>query len=118
MRIAAIGFEPPEVLRRYRDRLGLEVELYTDPERATYAAFGFARGSVARVWLDPRVWARYADLLRRGRRIERIGSDTLQLGGDVVVAADGRVRWIHRSTGPGDRPSFAAVRAACEDARR
>ena len=30
--------------------------------------------------------------------------DTLQLGGDVVIGPDGRIRFLYRSEGPDDRP--------------
>lgn len=109
-RVVVVSFARPASLAAYRDRFGLgDVLLLSDPERLAYAAFGFDRGSVARVWLDPRVWLRYAGLLARGRRLEATDDDTLQLGGDVLVAPDGRVRWIYRSTGPEDRPTPAAL---------
>ena len=98
-------FAPPELLAAFEREMALDVPLYGDPERAVYDAFGFGRASVARVWLDPRVWWRYARLRLRGRRFARIEQDTLQLGGDAVLDAGGRLRWIRRSRGPEDRPS-------------
>ncbi len=111
-RVACISFAAPELLRAYRDKVGVRAPLYADPERAAYRAFGFGRGSVGRVWLDPRVIGRYAQLRMRGKRPERPAQDTLQLGGDVVVGADGRVAWVYRSAGPEDRPSVASIGAA------
>ncbi len=110
--VACISFAPPELLRAYRDKVCVHAPLYADPERAAYRAFGFGRGSVSRVWLDPRVIGRYAQLWMRGKRPERPAQDTLQLGGDVVVGADGRVAWVYRSVGPEDRPSVASIGAA------
>jgi hypothetical protein len=113
VRVVVVGFAAPESLAAYRRRQGLdELLVLSDPQRRAYRAFGFDRGSVARVWLDPRVWRRYAQLIRRGRRIERSKEDTLQLGGDVLVDPDGRVRWIHTSRGPEDRPTIATLRRA------
>jgi hypothetical protein len=103
--LAAISFAAPEALAAYERGLGLSLELYGDPDRAAYRAFGFERASIARAWLDPRVWARYGQLVMSGRRLRAPGEDTLQLGGDVVVDAAGIVRWVHRSRGPEDRPS-------------
>lgn len=112
-RVVVVSFAAPESLSAYRDRLGLAgALLFSDTDRAAYAAFGFDRASAARVWLDPRVWWRYAQLLRAGRRPERLEDDALQLGGDVLTDSTGRVTWIHRSTGPEDRPSIAQVLAA------
>lgn len=111
--VAIISFAAPPALRAYETGFGLEdAALFSDPERHAYAAFGFDRASVARVWLDPRVWLSYAKLVARGRRPAPPEEDTLQLGGDVLVGPDGRIRWIHRSTGPADRPTIAQVLAA------
>ena len=108
-----ISFAIPEMLRLYREEHALgEARLFTDVDRAAYAAFGFGRAGAARVWLHPRVWARYAGLIARGRRPQPPQDDTLQLGGDVLVGQDGHVRWVHRSQGPEDRPSLDALRAA------
>lgn len=113
VRVLVISFAAPPSLAAYRERFGLEgAALLSDEERVAYAAFGFDRASVARAYLDPRVWRRYAGLLARGRRLERPEEDTLQLGGDVLADAQGRVRWIHRSRGPEDRPSLEALRRA------
>jgi hypothetical protein len=111
--VVVISFAAPSRLRVYRRQHDLaSVRLYSDPGRAAYRAFGFQRAGVARVWLDPRVWARYAQLVARGRLPRPVHDDTLQLGGDVLADATGRVHWIHRSRGPEDRPSIDAILAA------
>jgi alkyl-hydroperoxide reductase/thiol specific antioxidant family protein len=111
-RVVCVSFARAQLLDAYRRELGIEVELYSDPELAAYRAFGFGRASVARAWLHPRVWMRYGQLLARGWRLRPPREDTLQLGGDVVSGADGRVRWVYRSAGPEDRPSLALLTAA------
>jgi len=117
LQVVAVAFAPFDVLAGYQRRLGLDdVPVLSDPERRAYRAFGFGRGSIARVWLDPRVWRRYLSLIRHGRHPERVREDTLQLGGDVLIDPSGRVRWVYASRGPDDRPSLAAIRAARDDA--
>lgn len=112
LRVAVVGFADQQALARYQQSLGLgDTIVLADPGRASYRAFGFGRGSVNRVWLDPRVWARYLSLVARGRRLAAPEQDTLQLGGDVLVRADGRIGWIYRSRGPEDRPSVAEIAA-------
>jgi hypothetical protein len=112
-RVACVTFAQPPMLRAFESGLGLDrIELYGDPERRSYDAFQFGRGSLARVWLDPRVWRRYGQLLRRGRRPVRAEQDTLQLGGDAVLDADARLRWVFRSRGPDERPSVDDLVAA------
>lgn len=101
--VALVTFAPRRVLRGYRNRLGLPFPVLSDEERAVYRAYGLGRGPWWRVW----GWStarRYATLLRRGRRLEAVRGDTLQLGGDAVVGRDGRVLYLYRSTGPADRP--------------
>ena len=116
-RVVVVSFAAPASLAAYRERFDLhDATLLCDEARAVYAAFGFDRATRRRVWLDPRVWRRYAALLRQGRRLEAPDEDVLQLGGDVLVDPDGRVAWIHRSTGPEDRPALGALLAARDDA--
>ena len=106
------------MLRGFERKMQLPYPIYGDPDRETYRAFGFGRASARRVWLDPRVAARYARLLARGRRpdAEAPKQDTLQLGGDAVIDARSHLSWIYRSSGPDDRPPVdrlvAAMRAA------
>lgn len=117
-RVACVTFAEPVMLAAFESGLGLDrIELYGDPDRHSYDALGFGRGSIRRVWLDPRVWLRYAQLLLRGRRPEPVRQDTLQLGGDAVLDAEGRLRWIFRSRGPDERPSVERLLAALESAR-
>jgi len=111
-RIVCVTFAESPMLALFERELGLPVEYLGDPEREMYRAFGFGRGSVARVWLDPRVLARYARLVVSGYRPKGPEQDTLQLGGDVLADAEGRIAWIYRSRGPEDRPSVAEILAA------
>jgi hypothetical protein len=115
-RVACVTFAEPPMLRGFERKLELPYPVWGDPGRASYRAMGFERASWRRVWLDPRVWARYARLLARGRRTERSGQDELQLGGDVVLDAAGRLAWIYRSEGPDDRPGVEALVGAVREA--
>jgi peroxiredoxin len=113
LRVVLVAFAPAESLAAYQHRKGLDdLLVLSDPDRRAYHAFGFDRGTVLRVWLDPRVWRRYAQLIRRGRRPEHAQEDTLQLGGDVLIDAAGRIAWVYRSRGPEDRPSTAQIQQA------
>jgi len=115
-RVVCVTLAAPALLRAFERELRVDLPLLGDPDRAVYDAFGFGRGSVRRVWLDPRVWARYAQLLARGPRPGWSGQDTLQLGGDAVVDAAGNIRWIYRSAGPDDRPSVSTLAAQLRSA--
>lgn len=115
--MVCVTFAEPRMLRGFERKMKLPYPIYGDPNRATYGALGFGRASARRVWLDPRVWRRYAALLRRGRRPGGPAEqDTLQLGGDAVLDSRAQLSWVYRSEGPEDRPAVddvvAAVRAA------
>lgn len=111
LNIAVVSFAEPDELAEHETELRLDIDYYSDPDRAAYAAFGFGRASIMRVWLDPRVWAAYARLLAKGQRPKRFRQDKLQMGGDVLVREDGTIAWVCRSTGPEDRPSVSRIRA-------
>lgn len=105
-RLLCVTFVEPALLAAYERELALDgIEFFGDPARASYAALGFERASFARVWLHPAVWRRYAALIARGRRPHPPGQDVYQLGGDAVLDAGGRLRWVFASAGPEDRPT-------------
>ena len=109
--VALVTFTAPRNLRGYRSRLGLPFAVLADEDRRTYRAYGLGRGPWWRVW-GPATLRAYARLLRRGGRVARPTEDTLQLGGDFVVDAAGRLAYVHRSTGPADRPPVDDLVAA------
>ncbi len=110
----------PSSIRPFVPTVQAEVVVLCDPDRIAYAALGLGRLSRRRVWLDPRVWRRYAALLLRGRRLERPdpADDVLQQGGDAILDWEGRLAWVHRGRGPEDRPSVDEVIAAMRRADR
>ncbi len=110
--VVCVTFTGPPLLDAFRKELDLPFELYADTDRELYRALGFGRGSFARVWLNPRVWARYAKLIARGERPKPPEDDTMQLGGDAVTDADGEVTWVYPSASPADRPSVDELIAA------
>ncbi len=107
----------PELLTAYLRENPLPFPAVSDPSRTAYAAFGLERSSWGRM-LRPRVLAGYLRLIFRGQR-PRLPSgreDVRQLGGDFVLDAAGRLRYVYRSAEPTDRPGvddlLRAVRAA------
>lgn len=104
--VVVVMFAPQRILRGYRSRFAAPLVVVTDEERSAYRAFGLGRGP----WWKVYGWStmkRYWHLIRRGRHFERPRphDDTLQLGGDFVVGADGRLLLVFRSSGPSDRPA-------------
>jgi len=101
-------------LAGYREHLGIDFPILADPDRTLYLAVGAGRGSLRRVW-SPGTVALYARLLRKGRRLRRPHDDTRQLGADLLVDADGRLRRVWLPESPDVRPDVADLVAAVRD---
>ena len=115
-RAVFVVHDEPELVRRVMLRdLEVPFPVLVDLDRVAYAAWGLRRSGAARVWLDPRVWARYAVLLMRGERVQTLGRDTLQLGGDFVVDPEGVLAYSrpqHRDDRPPTLELLRQLRAA------
>ncbi|MGH1504166.1 MAG: AhpC/TSA family protein [Acidimicrobiales bacterium] len=118
--VAVVTFTPahqvPDRLAAHRRHLGVPFPILSDPTLDAYHRFGFGRGSRRQVW-NPGTLALYGRLLRRGRRLERSDQDIRQLGGDVVLDAEGIEVEVFRPPSPDARPSIDALVAAVERAR-
>jgi alkyl-hydroperoxide reductase/thiol specific antioxidant family protein len=104
--VLVISFDPPRRVRGYCRRLRLPFRCLSDEARAAYRAYGLGRASWFRT-LTPRALAPYLPLFfrRRGPRPAYGGQDLRQLGGDFVVAPDGRLALAYAAHDPADRPS-------------
>lgn len=102
-----------ERLAAYREHLGIDFPILSDPDRTLYRTVGAGKGSLRRVW-SPGTIALYARLLRRGRRLRPPKDDTRQLGADLLVDADGRLRRVWLPAGPDLRPSVDELVAAVD----
>jgi hypothetical protein len=101
--------EPGLVRRTMLAGLDVPYPVLVDSDRRAYRAWGLRRGSVLDTWLYPRAWVTYARLLLGGRdRFRGRGRDTLQLGGDFIVAGDGTIVYS-RPQSRDDRPPVAVL---------
>lgn len=104
----------PELIRSTMlDGIDCPFPVLVDVDRAAYDAWGLRRASAARIWLDPKVWRQYVDLLRAGHRLRRMGRDVRQLGGDFVIGPDQTVVYA-RPQRRDDRPAVGELLAAIE----
>jgi hypothetical protein len=115
---AAALFVVHDETRRVRDSLLRDIgpipfPILVDRERWAYAAWGLGRAAWWRVWLDPKIWVQYATLLVGGSRLRRTGHDTLQLGGDFVIAPDGAIAYS-RPQRRDDRPPVGRLLAVID----
>lgn len=107
--VAIVSPAEPESLERVGRELGLTVSLLSDPTWSTYRAFGFGRAGARTLLLSPRTWWAGFRAVLKGRPPRRPTEDYSELGGDVLLAPDGRAAWIRRSRNAADRPRPAEV---------
>jgi len=105
----AVVHDPPELLRRTMLRdLEIPYPVLIDRELGAYRRWGLGRAGRARTLLSPHVLAGYARFLRGGERLGG-GSQPWQLGGDFVIASDGRVAYSHPQRTVDDRPAVGLL---------
>ena len=106
-RIVVVSFGQAWQARAWLEETGAAFQLWLDPERAAYRAYGLEY-SLLRSWA-PRVWRRYAQLMLAGRKWRGLQGDSGQLGGDFVVDAGGILRLAYPSRDPTDRPPVSEL---------
>jgi peroxiredoxin len=106
----------PEMLAIFLSEQPLPFPAVADPERIAYRAFGLERTSWAKM-LGPGVILRYLRLVLGGwlPKRPRGGEDVLQLGGDFLLDAEGRLVYAYRSMTPTDRPGVEELLEAVRD---
>ena len=115
--VVLVTFTKPAQLTTYSQNHDLPFAILVDADRVAYRAYGLGRGSVRRVW-GWKAARKYLELLRSDglSGLARPTEDTLQLGGDFVIAPDGTLAYGFWGAGPDDRPSvddlIEAVRGA------
>ena len=102
VQVLIISFGADHWARAWLQETGSPFPLLRDLERATYQAYGLG-SSFIRVW-SPKVMWHYLKLILRGEHMRPVQGDPHQLGGDVIVDAEGVIRLTHRSKDPVDRP--------------
>jgi alkyl hydroperoxide reductase subunit AhpC len=104
--VIAISMSRPETLARYLAARAMPIPMFADPDRRVYAELGLARTSWGKLLRPSIIW-KYLKMIARGGKLRPVptGEDALQLGGDFLVASDGRILWEYRSSDPTDRPT-------------
>ena len=82
-----------------------EARAVADRQRRFYDAFGLSRGSMISVMLDPRIWARGIEALRKRNAVGIPRGDTLTLPGFFLVRENVIVA-SYRSRYSADHPDF------------
>jgi peroxiredoxin len=114
-RLYLIGQATPRQAAHFRRRLGIELPILTDEHRESYKAAGAKIATFGEL-LGPRVVAKgLLASARTGVVQGRTIGHPAQLGGAMLVRADGSVAWTHMSQDASDNASVEqlldAVRA-------
>ena len=115
VQVLVVTFEKPVHARQYSADFSLRWPLLIDQDRRLYAAYGMEAGQWRKL-LGPKACLTYARLLVRGRRLRRVHGDVRQLGGNVVIDAEGVVRFHHVAHSPADRPGVTELLSVIDDA--
>jgi peroxiredoxin len=111
--VLVVSFASAAQVATYLAKCPQPFPVVADPTRAAYQAFGLG-STTLKAMLRPGTVATYVGMIFRGWLPTRpaANDDLLQLGGDFVLDADGRVRYAHPSGGATDRPSAQQLLAA------
>jgi len=127
-RLALVGQGTPDEAKRFRRVQSIDVPVYSDPERRGYDAAGAKVATLSEL-VNARIVARalkhtVASRMRQGSiavHQGRIVDHPAQLGGVLVIAPDGSIRYSHLAEDASDIPPvnevLAAVRAIRPHAR-
>lgn len=121
--VVIVGQGEPERAARYRADQELDVPILSDPDRATYEAFGLLQGTTAQILFDaPDPFLRCDPQAGLDLAASRHGTaramvdDPWQLPGEFVVGTDGIIAYAHRygwcEDYPDPRVHIAAIRLA------
>ena len=115
-RLALIGQGTPAMARDFQRSQHVDLPLYIDASRAAYEAAG-TKVATFNELLGPRVVARgLRRSLAAGVHQGRTQGHPAQLGGVLVVAADGSIPYAHLAEDASDNPPNEEVLAAARAA--
>jgi peroxiredoxin len=124
VRLAVIGIGTPGQAADFRRAQGVDLPLLVDPDRRTYALAGAKVATLGEIG-GPKILARMlkrtlASRLRQGSIVVhqgRILGHAAQLGGVLIIAPDGSVRYSHLSEDSSDNAPVREVIAAARAIR-
>ena len=100
-------------LAGFREVTGYRSDLFADPDREAYRVLGFSSGISKMLGIKPLQGALSA--LKSGIRPGTLQGSALQIGGAVVIAPGGELRYLYREKYVGDHPQVAKILGAVSD---
>ena len=115
-RLVLIGQLTPRHAAHFRRREKIDVPVLADNDRASYRAAGAKKGGAAQL-IGPSVVAKgLMTTLKTGKMQTRTIGDPAQLGGAMVIRADGTIAWSRMARDAGDNASPDELLAAVQSA--
>ncbi len=108
--LAFVGNGTPAQARAFQARYAPDIGVYTDPAREVYLAAGMRRSVMGT--LSPRSLLAGFSATLAGHVQTGLQGDPFQLGGLLLLAPAGEVRFVQRFREAADRPDLDAALAA------
>ena len=106
--VFVIGSGAPNFARGFKERLEVDIPIFSDEKRVTYQALEMHRG--VGTLLDPRMALKAAAIFKYRQR--KTMGDATQQGGVIVVRPDGTMPFKFLSRFPGDHAKADDIVAA------
>ena len=124
VRLVLIGHGTPQIAASFRRMQGIELPVLVDPDRRIYDVAGAKMATLPEIIGPRQIWAGLKATIGSRLRLGsiavhqgRIIGNAAQLGGVLVVAPDGSVRYSHLSDDASDNPPAREVLAAARAIR-
>ena len=111
VRVLIISFSAPPFARVWLEETEAPFSLLLDENREVYQRYGL-ESSFLRSWSPKTIW--YYLLNWKARPRSKLPDDLNQLGGDFIVDAHGKLRFVYPSYEPVDRPSMSQLFSVLE----
>lgn len=105
-----LGCGDPSHIEKFQKVTGYTGRIVTDPSREAFAIMGLT-SSIGGL-LGKKTFSRGFSALRKGIKPGSLQGSALQLGGAIVVGADGDIRYLYRSSEVADDPPIGEMLAA------
>jgi len=91
--IAVVTQGTPEATAVFAAQYARGLQVFSDPERKAYAAYGLERGTIFQTFLNIRVLRAVSRSRKKGYRVEPApeGQDMMQMSGTFIISREGRV---------------------------